>query len=96
MGDGILNDQRVHAIRMGERHPEAHRSAVVLHEQGVLREVQGLREMSHHPGYVVEGIREGRGGRRIAVSESGIVGSDHVKLPRQAREQRLEHARRRR
>ena len=45
---------------------------------------------------MVERVSELPRRRRIAVPEAGIVRSDQVKLLRQPREQRLEHARRRR
>ena len=96
VGDGVLNDQGFDALRVSERHPKADRSAVVLHVKGVLGQVQRLGEVIHHLGDVVEGVRELLWRRRIAVPEARIVGSDHVKLTGQPREQRLEHARRRR
>ncbi len=40
MGDGVLYDQGLDAIRVSERHSKADRSAVILHVEGVVGQLQ--------------------------------------------------------
>jgi len=44
---GILNDKRMDALRMRQCHAKAHRSAVILHVQGVARYGERFSEPGH-------------------------------------------------
>ena len=77
---------------MGDREPESHRAAVVLHDQGVLGQPESLGEMADDRGQVVEGVRELRVAGCVAVPEPGIVGREEVEPVGEPVQQRLPHA----
>ena len=92
MGDGVLDDQRVDPLGVSQRHAETDGASVVLHVEGVARQPHRLREVIHHGGKVIEGVRELLGAWRIAVSEARVVRRDHVVAIPETGEKRLEHA----
>jgi hypothetical protein len=61
VGDRVLDDQRHHALGMGQRQTEADRAAVILQIEAVAGQAARLQEMLHHLREVVEGVREVRG-----------------------------------
>src|SRR5580704_3754006 len=91
MCDGVLNNESFYALRMRERHAKTDRAAVILHVKRVTREPERFSEVIHDLGQVIESVREFFRVRPVAVSEAGVIGSDDVKLPREAGEKRLEH-----
>jgi len=71
-------------------------SAVVLHDQRVVREADLVGEPFDVVGDVVERIAEAVGRRRVAMSEAGVVRGDHPVAVAQPVDERLPHPRRRR
>ena len=89
VGDGVLDDERVESPRMCDCEPESHRTAVVLHDQGVAAQAEDLGETADDSGQVVEGVGKlGRAGR-IAVPEPGIVRCNQAELADGPVQQRL-------
>src|SRR5436305_14527863 len=80
---------------MGQGHPEPHRPTVVLHVQCVSREAKSLAEVVDDLGVAVERVRKLLWVGPITVPESGIIRRDEMKRVGEAREERLEHERRR-
>ena len=93
MGNGVLDNHRANALRVGNRHAKADRTAIILHEQNVVRDAEPGGEFDHHARKVVESIFESRRGGRAAVTKAGIVGRDEVISIGQPGEERLEHSR---
>ncbi len=96
MRDGVLDDDRRHALRVLERHAEADGTAVVVHVERVAGETELPCEAVDDGRDVVERVREVLRVRPVAVAKARIVGSDQVIPLGEKREQRLEHAGRRR
>jgi hypothetical protein len=92
---GVLDDERLDSVRMGQGHAKPHGAAVILHVQRVAREPERFGEVIHDLSVVIERIREGFRVRPVAVSEAWVVGRDEVITIGQPGEQRLEHSRRR-
>ena len=92
--DRVLDDERLHALRMCERHAEADGPAVVVHVERVARQPERLREPVHELGDVVERVRELLRIRPVAVPEARVVGGHEAVAVRQPGEERLELARR--
>ena len=92
MDDGVLDDERLEPLGMGDREPESHRAAVVLHEEGVAGQAENLGEPADDRGQVVEGVRELGMAGRIAVPEPWIVRRDQVERVSEPVQQRLPHA----
>jgi hypothetical protein len=90
---GVLDDERLDPVRMGQGHAKTHGAAVVLHVQRVAREPEPLGEMIHDLGVVIERIREVFRVRPVAMSEAAVIGRDKVIPIRQPGEERLEHSR---
>jgi hypothetical protein len=93
MGHGVLNDERLEALRMSQRQPESHRTAVILQIERIPLKTERFREMLHHLGDMIKRIGEVLGVRRIAVAEPGIVRRDQMEVSGQPGQQRLIHAR---
>jgi hypothetical protein len=95
VGDGVLNDQRLDALRMGQRHAKADRTAVILQVERVTREPERFGEAIHDRGEMVERVGECLRVRPVAVAESRIIGRDQMIAVSEPAKERLEHARRR-
>ncbi len=94
--DGVLNDERLYPIRMGQGHPKPHRAAVILHVKRVVGESERFGEAIHDFGEVVKRVGECFRLRPIAVPEAWVVGRDEVIAIGQPGEKRFVHPRRRR
>ncbi len=93
MRHGVLDDERLDAVRMGEGHAKPHRPAVILHVQRVPREPQGFGKVIHDLGVVIERIRELFGVRPVAVSEARVIRRNQVIAIGEPGEEWLEHPR---
>src|SRR6266566_832791 len=70
MRHGILNDQRLNALRVSKSQTKANWPAIVLHVEAVMRQAERLGKMLHHGRNVVEGVREFCMIRPIAMAET--------------------------
>ena len=86
MRDGVLDDQRLHPLGVGERQAEPDRAAVVLQVQAVVDDPLQLQESIER---VAERLRLGR----VAASEARVIGCDQTESVRQARDEVAEHDR---
>ena len=93
VGDGVLYDQRFHAVGVRQDHAKTYRAAVILHVKSVVREAERFGEVVHDVGDVIERVWEFFRVGPVAVSEAGVIGRDHVIAIGKAGEERLEHAR---
>jgi hypothetical protein len=93
VGDGVLHDQRLDPLGVGQRQPEPDRSAVILQKQDVPCETEPGGEAVDDLGEVIERVVEDCRVWRIAVPKSGIVRRDQVEGIRQPDQERLSHAR---
>ena len=75
MRDRVLNDDRLHPLRVGQCHAEANRTAVVLHVKGVTRKSKDLGQAIDDGRKMIEGVRKLLGIRPIAVAEARVIGS---------------------
>src|SRR5256885_1241179 len=57
MRHGILNDQRLNALRVSKSQAKANWPTIVLHVEAVMRQAERLGKMLHHGRNVVEGVR---------------------------------------
>src|SRR5437588_9049696 len=94
MRHGILNDQRLNALRVSKSQAKANWPAIVLHVEAVMRQAERLGKMLHHGRNVVEGVRELGMIRPIAMAETRIIRGDQVIPVGQALQKRLIHPRR--
>ena len=78
VGDRVLDDQGPDAIGVREREPEADRAPVILQVEVVAPQPERGGEAVDRLGQMVEGIGEGFGVWRGAVSEPDEVGRDQV------------------
>src|SRR5258708_3537687 len=76
---------------MTRRKSKADGRAVVLNVDGIFRDALLVEEMVDGVGEVVEGVGVLFGRRGIAVAEAGIVGSNHVVLVAERRNEVAEH-----
>jgi hypothetical protein len=94
--NGVLNNERLDSIRMGQGHAKTHGAAVILHVKRVARELKSFGEVVHGFGDVIERVREFFRVWPVTVSEAGVIGRDKVKVIGKLGEERLEHPRGRR
>ena len=50
MGDGVLHDERLESLGTRDCEPESHRAAVILHDEGVGGQSEGLGEVADDRG----------------------------------------------
>src|SRR5260370_697020 len=89
MRHGILNDQRLNALRVGKSQPKANGPAIVLHVEAIMRQAERLGNMLHHCRNVVEGVREFCMISPIAMAETRIIRRNQVIAVGQALSQRF-------
>ena len=94
MRHGILNDQRLNALRVSKSQAKANWPTIVLHVEVVMRQAERLGKMLHYGRNVVEGVHELCRIRPIAMAETRIIRSDQVIAVGQALQKRLIHPRR--
>src|SRR5216684_1572499 len=56
--NGVLNNERLDSVRMGQGHAKTHGAAVILHVKRVAREPKSFGEVIHGFGDVIERVRE--------------------------------------
>ena len=93
MRDGVLDDQRLHPLGVGERQAEPDRAAVVLQVQAVVDDPLQLQESIDDLGEVIERVSERLRRGRVAASEARVIGCDQTESVRQARDEVAEHDR---
>ena len=94
VGDGVLHDQRVHALGVGQGETEPDRAAIVLQVEGVAVGPLLLQEVVDDLRQVVEGIQEHVRCRRGATAEPWIVRRQQMEPVGQTWNQLAEHHRR--
>src|SRR5215831_1073658 len=87
----VLRDDRSDPLRMARRETEADRRTVVENVNGIAGEPDNRREPVDDVGEAIEGVPELRPVRSVGESEARQVGSHHVVVIRQARNQVAEH-----
>ena len=83
IGVGVLDDQPIECGRVASDDAEAHRAAIVLHEQAVMIEALGGEELFHGHRDRVERVAVGCGVGAIAVAEALVVRRDDVEARRE-------------
>ena len=76
MRDGILDNHRLNSSGMSQGHTKTNRAAVVLHEQGVVIQMQLFRKVLYNLRQVIEGVSEAFVIRPGRMSKAGIVRGD--------------------
>ena len=93
MRHGVLNDECLDPVRMGQGHAKTHGAAVILHVKRVAREAERFGEVIHDLRIMIERVREFLRIGPIAVSEARVIRCDKVIAIGKAGEERLEHPR---
>ena len=94
MAHRVVHDECADPFGSTDCQAHADGSAVVLHDQRVVREADLVGEPFDVVGDVVERIAEAVGRRRVAMSEAGVVRGDHPVAVAQPVDERLPHPRR--
>ena len=83
----VLDGQPFQSVRVPRDHPEADRAAIVLNEQTVAIKTTTAEKGLRNLGEFVEGVSKACRIGHVAVSETRIIGRDHVKTSGQRRNQ---------
>src|SRR5216683_3964147 len=94
--NGVLNNERLDSVRMGQGHAKTHGAAVILQVKRVAREPQSFGEVIHGFADVIERVCEFFRVWPVTVSEAGVIGRDKMIVIGKLGEERLEHPRGRR
>lgn len=86
MCDGVLNDQRLHAIGVPQRDAKTDGTAVVLHVERVPRQPDRVGEAIDDGCQMIERVRKLGRLWPIAMSEAWIIGRDQMEPVGQARQ----------
>src|SRR6266702_4219281 len=78
VGDGVLDDNALHAFRMRDGESKSNRTAIILHVQYIAAGPDSFRKVLHDFRDMIEGIGERFRIWRIAMSEARIVGSEEM------------------
>jgi hypothetical protein len=86
VGDGVLYDERLNALRVGDGEPEPDGSTIIPHVKHIVIKAERLGKVLHHLRYMIERVSELLDAGRIAVTESRIIGGNEVIAPGEPRQ----------
>ena len=93
MRHGVLDNDRLHALGMGNRQAHADRTAIIIVVQHIAVQSELLGEIIDDLGQMIEGVMKPGCGRRIAFAEAWIIRRNEMIAVGQQRDQRREHPR---